>query len=157
MSAQYFETILTEVLHDYHAGNGRSNILSRLQSKIWKDWSIVNKLLKITGTTITGIVVAGIGLFLFSLVAGFVMDEAMHVEDAPIPNEIEVVDVNIGEGIVGTLRWEDKLGGIGTVYFESDVSDEIKYFEENSDFPELLDGSTEKFDNAILEEVESEI
>lgn len=90
----------------------------------------MNNLIKVIGTTFAGIVVVGIGLFLFSVVAGFNMDEATYVEDDPTPNKIEVVKVSIGEGIVGSLRWEDTLGDTGTVFFEPEVADKVEYHEE---------------------------
>lgn len=115
--------------------------------------------LKIISGIVASIALIAIGAFIFAVVAGFMIDDATHVEDDPLLNTLEVSVYYVpGDASQGIAYWEDDFNGEGHVRFDIHTSGDFSYIEEESTFPENIDGGRETLDEAVqefMEEVET--
>lgn len=108
----------------------------------------MNRVLKLISGIVASIAMLAIGFFMYATVAGFIIDDATHVEDDPLPNTIEVSNTDIvAGGSQGIINWRDDYGNLGTVIINIYTSGDFSYIEDSSTFPENVEDGREMFDD----------
>lgn len=106
------------------------------------------KVLKLISGIVASVTILVIGLFIFAVVTGSIIDDATHVEDDPLPNTIEVSNTDIvAGGSQGIINWRDDYGNLGTVIINIYTSGDFSYIEDSSTFPENVEDGREMFDD----------
>lgn len=91
---------------------------------------------------------------MYAVVAGFIIDDATHVEDDPLPNTVEITNTYTVFGSQGVVYWRDDYGSAGSVMFNIYTSGDFSFIEDSSTFPENVEDGRELFDDIARELIE---